>query len=331
MAGLTQTQLDRFAEDGYLVVDNVLSQSNLADLEAEYAGILDRVIPDLVGRGLMNQPVGTTFSERYCEALEQLDDMRVVNVGIREQLMTGVGAGMALEGFRPIIHSYAPFVVERPFEQVKLDFAHQDVGAILVSVGASFDWPQGGRTHQSPGDVALVATLPDWDIFVPGHPDEVEQILRMAAQTNRRVYLRLSDEQNELPHVAGSEDLVVVKPAPAGSPVVVAVGPMLDATLEATEGMDVIVAYTARPFPIAAEPLQDLVAQDLVWVEPYLEGTSAQAITATLLDRPIRLHNVGVGRDELRHYGTAADHLEAWGLDARGLRTTIGRFLRSAA
>ena len=75
MAGLTQAQLDRFAEDGYLVVDNVLSQSNLADLEAEYVGILDRVIPDLVGRGLMNQPVGTTFSDRYCEALEQLDDM----------------------------------------------------------------------------------------------------------------------------------------------------------------------------------------------------------------------------------------------------------------
>ena len=213
---------------------------------------------------------------------------------------------------------------------MKLDFAHQDVGAILVSVGASFDWPQGGRTHQSPGDVALLATLPDWDIFVPGHPDEVEQILRTAAQTDRRVYLRLSDQQNELPHMA-NENLVVVRLAPAGSPVVVAVGPMLDATLEATEGMNVAVAYTARPFPIAAEPLQDLVAQDLVWVEPYLEGTSAQAITATLSDRAIRLRSVGVGRDELRHYGTAADHLEAWGLDAKGLRTTIGGFLRSAA
>ena len=252
---------------------------------------------------------------------------RVVNVGIREQLMTGVGAGLALEGFRPIIHTYAPFLVERPFEQVKLDFAHQDVGAILVSVGASFDYPQGGRTHQAPGDVALLATLPDWDIFVPGHPDEVEQMLRAASKSDRRVYLRLSDQQNELPQVAGGEELAVVRPAPAGSPVVVAVGPMLDATLEATDDMDIIVAYTARPLPLDGSALRQFVTRDLVWVEPYLEGTSAPAITKALHDRPIRLRSIGVGRDELRNYGTAEDHLRARGLDADGLRTTIDGFL----
>ena len=162
---------------------------------------------------------------------------RVINVGIREQLMIGVAAGLAQEGLRPVVHSYAPFLVERPFEQIKLDLGHQDVGAVLVSIGASYDASPEGRTHQAPGDVALLATVPGFAIHVPGHPDEVEQLLRREFARDGRAYVRLSAETN-----AGAwpaEQLSVVREGSAGSPLVLAIGPTLDEVLAATADLDV--------------------------------------------------------------------------------------------
>jgi transketolase len=106
---------------------------------------------------------------------------RVINLGIREQLLISVAGGLSLAGMRPIAHTFASFLVERPFEQIKLDLNHQGAGAVLVSSGASYDYAGSGRTHQSPGDVALLDTLPGWTVHVPGHPDEAERQIRAAA------------------------------------------------------------------------------------------------------------------------------------------------------
>jgi transketolase len=257
---------------------------------------------------------------------------RVVNVGIREQLLIGVAAGMALEGFRPIVHTYAPFLVERPFEQVKLDLGHNDLGAVLVSVGASHDWAAGGRTHQAPGDVALLSTLADWEIHVPGHPDEVEVLLRSAAAGHGRVYIRLSEQTNDAPMDIARKGFTAVRRGRGAAPVVIAVGPMLDRVILATAGLDVTVLYAATVRPFDGEGLRSaLEGPEVVLVEPYLAGTSAGEVDEALIDTPHRLLTLGVPRMELRRYGTASEHDAAHGLDARGLRSQLARFFEGAS
>ncbi|MEU1435465.1 transketolase [Streptomyces sp. NPDC005786] len=255
---------------------------------------------------------------------------RVVNVGIREQLLVGAGAGMALTGMRPILHTFASFLVERPFEQVKLDFGHQGVGGVLVSAGASYDWPAGGFTHMAPGDVALMDTLDGWTVHVPGHPDEAETLLREAAAGDDRVYVRLSLQSNERARPAGgARGFTPVREGTGG--VVIAVGPMLDDVLAATEGLDLTVLYatTVRPFDGAGlrRAVGDRATADVVIVEPYLAGTSTAAANDALTAVPHRVLGLGVARQELRRYGRMEEHLAAHGLDPHGLRDRIGGFL----
>lgn len=250
---------------------------------------------------------------------------RVFNVGIREQLMISVAGGLALEGFRPVVESYAPFIVERPFEQIKLDLGHQDLGAVLVSIGASYDASGEGRTHQAPEDVALLGTLPGWTIHVPGHADEAESLLLRAFNGDDRVYVRLSDEMNSSP--VRTDGLAVLRRGSIGAPLVVAVGPTIDQAASATADLDITLAYLSTVRPFDGDGLRAaLSGTDVVLVEPYLAGTSAGEVADALRYRPHRLLSLGVRHPELRRYGSGAQHRAAHGLDAEGIRASLDDF-----
>jgi transketolase len=264
------------------------------------------------------------------EPARQRHPDRVINLGIREQLLIGVTSGLALSGLRPVAHTFAPFLVERPFEQIKLDIVHQGVGAVLVSAGGSFDYPFYGRTHQAPGDVALLDTLPGWTVHVPGHPDEAEAQLRAAVTADGPVYLRLSLPANAAPFPVRPGELTVLRTGSGGT--VLAVGPMADAVLAATAGLDVTVLYAPTIRPFDAHTLRATLSNpDVVLVEPYLTGTSVPFVAEALRDIPHRVLALGVGRQELRRYGTPAEHIAAHGLDAVSLRARIADFLSAKA
>jgi transketolase len=287
-----------------------------------------RTATDLLDEDLSTALVYAEISARFFGAAERSHPDRVVNVGIREQLLVNVGAGMALTGLRPVVHTFGTFLVERAFEQVKLGFAHQGVGGVLVGIGGSFDASRAGRTHQAPGDVALMDTLPDVTIHAPGTAAETDEVLRRAAAADGLHYVRVVEQTNS-DSFSGAGFHVVRRGSGA---TVVALGPVLDEVLEATADRDVTVLYAHSVRPFDARTFRNAsTSSDVVLVEPWLAGTSARCVSDTLVDVPHRLLALGTRRTELRHYGSPAEHQRAHGLDAAGIRRSLDSFLPASA
>jgi transketolase len=251
------------------------------------------------------------------------DPGRIVNVGIMEATMVGVAAGFAMEGFHPVAHTISPFLAERALEQVKLDLGNQELGATLIGTGGSFDYGVEGTTHHAPGDVQAMLTIPGMRVLVPGHPAEVDTLLRATLGDGVLTYMRLQAVHNPEPAPAGPGRVRSLRAG--GETAVLAIGPMLGRVLEATVDLDVRVLYTATAAPIDRRALREVAAgvTRLITVEPFHEGTLAPQVVPALADRPARFEFIGVPRRLVREYGSPQEHDRALGLDAAGLRARI--------
>lgn len=131
----------------------------------------------------------------FKELLEMHPD-RAFNFGILEQSMIGAAAGISSEGFFPFLHTIAPFMIERAYEQIKVDLGYHEFNANLVSVGGSYDYSALGCTHHSPADVSLMYNIPGANIFLPGNKIELDHMMRKNYRQGLNYY-RLSEESHD--------------------------------------------------------------------------------------------------------------------------------------
>lgn len=257
--------------------------------------------------------------------------LRVKNVGIMEQAMVGMAAGMALTGMKPIVHTIAPFLVERAYEQLKIDFGYQKLSGTFVSVGGSYDYAGLGCTHHCPADVSLMENIEGFSIYVPGHPDEFEYLFKETCNNPGSRYFRMSEQSNKEPQNISLSGPTLVRKSheehPNG-PVVLAVGPCLDMVLTATAGLPVNVYYTTvvSPFPLYALPINN---QNVIVVEPYNSSQLARSIAdynSTKL-RPVTAKNFDIPRRKFaRLYGNKEQLDVTTGFYADNLRSTIEKY-----
>ena len=261
----------------------------------------------------------------FRKAFEQFPQ-RIYNIGICEQAMMSMAAGLAKEGLVPVIHSIAPFVVERCYEQIKVDFCYQKLGGNIVSVGASYDYAALGCTHHCPGDVAVLRTLPGMEIALPGTPAEFDRLFRSAYANGHPTYFRMSESNNlQTIDVEFGRANVLKKGSLA---TVVTVGTTLKATLVATQDLDVTVLYYTTIVPFDAETLRENCPnRKVTLIEPYYQGVLIQDIIAALGPGPVQINTLGVPHQFLTNYGHQEQHDAAIGLTPEGIRERINKLI----
>lgn len=250
---------------------------------------------------------------------------RAFNLGILEQSMVGVAAGFSLNGYIPIIHTIAPFLVERALEQIKIDFGYQKLNGNFVTVGASYDYSKLGCTHHCPGDIKIIDTIPNSKIVVPGNAKEFDILFRQIYSKGLN-YFRLSQKTHQENIKVNFGKANVIKKGKLGT--IIAVGPTLSDVINATRNLDVTILYYTTIEPFDAQTLkQNLVANKIVTIEPYYKGVLASKIIEAMDNQVISIKTIGVPHEFINHYGKATEHDEYCGLDIKNIHQTIKNFL----
>lgn len=256
----------------------------------------------------------------FREAFERYPK-QVFNIGILEQSTVSLAAGWALKGYTPIVHTIAPFLVERAYEQLKIDFGYQELPGIFVGVGGSYDYASLGCTHHCPADVALMENIPGFTVYTPGNSPELESALQRAYMRRNAAYIRLSERENTLPNPIGITPLNW-RTCPPKCPTVVSVGPCLDMVMVATLGLDVCHVYSnvipGREFSMPLVPEGPVVV-----VEPWYRSSISQQITDNEWPKPVAVTNFCVPKEFIRYYGSAKDVDQKIGFTTDKLRATI--------
>ncbi|HEY1857212.1 transketolase family protein [Acidocella sp.] len=134
---------------------------------------------------------------------------RFYNCGVAEQNMTGVAAGMALSGLRPVTYTITPFVTTRCLEQIRTDVCYHDVPVIIVAVGAGLSYAGLGPTHHACEDVAFLRALPNMVVLCPGDAWEVRAAMRAALAQDRPVYIRMGKRGEPKVHADVPADFAI--------------------------------------------------------------------------------------------------------------------------
>lgn len=229
---------------------------------------------------------------------------RCLNIGVMEQSSVGFAAGLSKTGMIPIYHTIAPFMAERAYEQLKIDFGYQGLRGKFVSVGASYDYAALGPTHQCPADINLLSNIPNFQIIVPGTSLEFDQLFKQVYKKNFPTYFRLStSENNQSFNVKFGKAKQIQKGKRA---TIIICGPVLNFVKDYLNNFDVNVLYYTTLAPFDYQILEKNIkrsAKKIIIIEPFYSGTVLNGISSLQKKYSLIISSVSVPKKFIDKYG----------------------------
>jgi transketolase len=239
---------------------------------------------------------------------------RFYNMGICENTLISITAGLASQGLRPFVHTIAPFLVDRSVEQIKLDMCYNQFGGNIVSTGATFDYAWDGATHHTYMDLAILRMLPGMEVCQPGSKGEVDQLIRARYDSPNPTYIRLSDNPHGLDLDVSFGRAAVLKSGHKKLTVMTA-GPILKNVVEAVSDLDVNLIYFNTIKPLDSEAVRRFADT------PILVVHDAFGLYEAISETPrLDLTYHGLPDQFCGWYGTVHDLRKRVGLDPAGIR-----------
>lgn len=255
-----------------------------------------------------------------------------LNVGVAEQNMTGLAAGLALEGRVVFTYSIANFNTLRCLEQIRNDVCHHGADVKVVSVGGGFCYGALGISHHATEDLAILRALPGLTVVAPGDPLETDALVRAAHATSGPFYLRLGRGGETAVH-QGAPDIALgraIRLREGSDLAIVSTGGMLKGAIEAarlleTRGIAASVTslHTLKPLDEVAVITLARETGLVVTVEEHIArgglGGAVAEVVASLSGPRARVLRLGLGEGFNDAIGSQ-DHLrQVHGLTPEGL------------
>ena len=271
-----------------------------------------------------NDSVGSSnlggFKERFPD--------RLINVGIAEQDLVGVAAGLANGGLIPFVSAAAPFLTGRATEQIKADIAYSDVHVVLCGQSPGMAYGELGPTHHSIEDLSWMRALAGLPVVVPADPTQTRAAVRWAADHDGPSYLRIPRYKVPAvtPQDADFQPGRAVQLTDGDDVTVLAVGTLVSRALEAAkrlraDGVGVRVLNVPFVHPLDEQAVLAAARQTraLVTAEEAIVSGGLGAAVASLVaqNHPVPMRILGVSG--FAPTGSASFLLEHFGLTADGI------------